>query len=90
MFAEVLEKARKLPGAINLPEGGWEKISHKILEFWSNPGVSFTIGAAIGRRNTMMDILQVQQMLYPVTGCEISAGGLPVHAALVSTTAKAC
>jgi SynChlorMet cassette protein ScmC len=83
LSAEVLEKVRKLSGAIALPGCGWVRNNHRVLEFWSQPGIPFAITSPLIHQDPMMNILQVRQTLYPVMAGEIAAGGLPVHAALV-------
>lgn len=82
-LADVLDKARKLPGAITLPEDGWVSNNHRFLKFWNRPGTPFAIGATSDRRDRKTDVTQVRQTLYPVVAGEIATGGMSVHGALV-------
>jgi SynChlorMet cassette protein ScmC len=75
--------ASGLIGADALPASGWTSNRNNIVEFWSHPGLPCVIGGIRGRHDRMIDVLQMQQTLYPVVRGAIGAGGLPVHAALV-------
>jgi SynChlorMet cassette protein ScmC len=78
---DCLSRARALVPAGTLPGSGWSSNRHRLLEFWSHPDVPFALGAVASRCDRMTDILQAQQVLYPVIVGEVRSGGMPVHAA---------
>ncbi len=82
-FERVLADRGFAASAGVLPGSEWSHEGLGLIDFWSHPGIPYVFGLIDNRRDHQLDLLQVQQALYPAIRTAITSGGLLVHTALI-------